>query len=129
LLHKDSQSSTTKRYFIEIAKSKKKRSEVTQYEEHLNEEVIDAGIKSFLYYRGTLYISSTNPDDAFIRFGDNSGEKQIIYSNPFINAMGGSLKDILIPGKIFRNRAIHGDTVAVQLLPENEWTSPSSVVK
>lgn len=95
----------------------------------MSEEVVEAGIKSFLYYRGTLNISSTNPEDAFIKFGDNSGENQIIYSNSLVNAMGGRLKDILIPGKLFRNRAIHGDTVAVQLFPENEWTSPCSIVK
>ena len=28
-----------------------------------------------------------------------------------------------------RNRAIHGDIVAVQLLPEKEWNSPSYVLR
>lgn len=26
-------------------------------------------------------------------------------------------------------RAVHGDSVAVELLPESEWSAPSSVVK
>lgn len=29
--------------------------------------------------------------------------------------------DILIPGTALRNRAVHGDVVAVQMLPKSEW--------
>ena len=29
----------------------------------------------------------------------------------------------MIPGRLFRNRAVDGDQVAVQLLPKSEWRS------
>ncbi len=32
-------------------------------------------------------------------------------------------EDILIPGRVLRNRAVDGDLVAVQLLPKSEWKS------
>ena len=32
-------------------------------------------------------------------------------------------EDILIPGRVWRNRAVDGDLVAVQLLPKSEWKS------
>ena len=34
-----------------------------------------------------------------------------------------SSTDILIPGMILRNRAVHGDIVAVELLSKSEWRS------
>ena len=34
-----------------------------------------------------------------------------------------SLEDILIAGTLDRNRAIHGDVVAVQMLPKSQWKS------
>ncbi len=38
-------------------------------------------------------------------------------------------RDILIPNKRYRNRAISGDKVAVQLLPEHLWTGPSGIIR
>ena len=37
--------------------------------------------------------------------------------------MTSSSSDILIPGMILRNRAVHGDIVAVELLSKSEWKS------
>nr|XP_018897817.1 PREDICTED: exosome complex exonuclease RRP44 [Bemisia tabaci] len=37
-------------------------------------------------------------------------------------------KPILVQGRAGLNRAIDGDTVAVELLPEAEWTAPSDIV-
>ena len=36
--------------------------------------------------------------------------------------------DILISGRENRNRAVHGDLVAVELLPETLWSAPSSAL-
>lgn len=35
---------------------------------------------------------------------------------------------VLIQGLQHLNRAVHQDVVAVQLLPQNQWVAPSSVV-
>lgn len=34
-----------------------------------------------------------------------------------------------IQGRINMNRAVNGDTVAVELLPESEWTCPQKVIR
>lgn len=39
-----------------------------------------------------------------------------------------SFSQILVQGRAGLNRAIDGDTVAVELLPEAEWTAPSDIV-
>ena len=37
-------------------------------------------------------------------------------------------QDILISGRVDMNRAFDGDAVAVELLPEDQWTSPAGAV-
>jgi exosome complex exonuclease DIS3/RRP44 len=45
------------------------------------------------------------------------------------NVRSGSLsKPILLVGRSSMNRAIDGDVVVVQLLPENEWKAPGEEV-
>ena len=39
-----------------------------------------------------------------------------------------SRSDILIPGSAARNRGIHGDLVAVEILPKSEWKGRSLVI-
>ena len=36
--------------------------------------------------------------------------------------------DILIPGSAARNRGVHGDLVAVEILPKSEWRGRSLVI-
>jgi exoribonuclease R len=100
----------------------RKKSDVTHYEEYLPDDILEAGVKSSTYFRGTLNVNSGNPDEAFIRLEDPD-RKPVLIGN------FGTLKDIFIPGKELRNRAIHGDTVAVELLPEKDWISPSAVLR
>ena len=42
--------------------------------------------------------------------------------------MEGREKSVLLQGYESLNRAVDGDCVAVELLPENLWTAPSGVV-
>lgn len=37
-------------------------------------------------------------------------------------------KEILIQGRLHLNRAVHSDLVAVELLPEEEWSLPSDLI-
>ncbi|OXB68986.1 hypothetical protein ASZ78_003455 [Callipepla squamata] len=81
-----------------------------EYPEHLPMEVLEAGIKSGRYIQGTLNVNKHRAQlEAFVRlqgFGSKETELQ---------------SDILIYGAKARNRAIHGDVVAVELLPSHEW--------
>jgi exosome complex exonuclease DIS3/RRP44 len=40
----------------------------------------------------------------------------------------GMEKSVLLQGHASLNRAVDGDTVAVELLPESMWTAPSGIV-
>ncbi|KFP22692.1 DIS3-like exonuclease 1, partial [Egretta garzetta] len=81
-----------------------------EYPEHLPVEILEAGIKSGRYIQGTLNVNKHRAQlEAFVRlqgFGSKETELQ---------------SDILIYGAKARNRAIHGDVVAVELLPLHEW--------
>ena len=37
--------------------------------------------------------------------------------------------DILIPGNVARNRAVHGDLVVVELVPRAQWLSKSGTIQ
>ncbi|KAG9260850.1 DIS3-like exonuclease 1 isoform X1 [Astyanax mexicanus] len=89
-----------------------RESEATEkeYTEHLPAEVLEAGIKSGRYIQGTLSVNKHRAQhEAFVRFEGSSSK------NADLNS------DILISGGKLRNRAIHGDLVAVELLPRGEW--------
>uniref|UniRef100_A0A3Q3G4H8 DIS3-like exonuclease 1 n=1 Tax=Kryptolebias marmoratus TaxID=37003 RepID=A0A3Q3G4H8_KRYMA len=77
-----------------------------EFPEHLPAEVLEAGIKSGRYIQGSLKVSKHRAqNEAFINndslFSKNTG--------------------VLVFGSKSRNRAIHGDLVAVELLPKSEW--------
>jgi len=67
-------------------------------EQYKPEDVLDAGIKSGVYYQGKFQLKGS--DEAWVSISD-------------ANVLGG--RDILIPSKVMRNRAIHGDVVAVEV--------------
>ncbi|XP_053318305.1 DIS3-like exonuclease 1 isoform X2 [Spea bombifrons] len=81
-----------------------------EYPEHLPVEVLEAGIKSGRFKRGVLSVNKHRSQlEAFVRlqgFGCKSTDLQ---------------SDVLIHGTKSRNRAVHGDVVAVELLPKSEW--------
>nr|XP_008170669.1 DIS3-like exonuclease 1 isoform X1 [Chrysemys picta bellii] len=81
-----------------------------EYPEHLPMEVLEAGIKSGRYIQGVLNVNKHRAQmEAFVRLQGASGKETDLQS------------DILIHGTKARNRAIHGDVVAVELLPQHEW--------
>lgn len=47
-------------------------------------------------------------------------------SDPFFHSFTHSLTHLFCPSLL---RALHGDSVAVELLPEEEWSAPSSEMK
>ncbi|XP_075063694.1 DIS3-like exonuclease 1 isoform X2 [Mixophyes fleayi] len=81
-----------------------------EYQEHLPVEVLEAGIKSGRYKQGVLSVNKHRSQlEAFVRLqglGDKDTDLQ---------------SDVLIHGTKTRNRAIHGDVVAVEILPKSDW--------
>ncbi|KAJ6662919.1 hypothetical protein lerEdw1_011123 [Lerista edwardsae] len=81
-----------------------------EYPEHVPIETLEAGIKSRRYIQGVLNVNKHRAQvEAFVRLqGAGNKEKDL-------------KTDVLIYGTKARNRAIHGDVVAVELLPQSEW--------
>ncbi|GIL78962.1 hypothetical protein Vretifemale_8329 [Volvox reticuliferus] len=77
------------------------------YGEHLPLAELMAGIKSGRFHQGTLRVSRFNPFEGWV--GSESVDT-----------------DILLSGRVDMNRAIDGDVVAVELLPEGQWRGPSA---
>ena len=81
------------------------------FPEHLSVSKIHSGIKTNKLLQGTFQASREN-------YLEGSVSVQI----------NGTEKWILIQGLQNLNRAVHGDSVAIEILPETEWSLPSGVV-
>ncbi|KAK9823835.1 hypothetical protein WJX72_005833 [[Myrmecia] bisecta] len=79
------------------------------YEDHRGMADITAGLKAGKYHQGTLRVSRYNPFEGWVG-SESVGE------------------DILISGRVAMNRAIEGDAVAIELLPEAEWRAASATL-
>ncbi|KAG7307928.1 hypothetical protein JYU34_006544 [Plutella xylostella] len=79
------------------------------YPAHLTPSAIQAGIRNGKMYQGTFHASREN-------FLEGTA------------SVNGFEKPILLQGHIGINRAVDGDVVAIELLPEEEWRKPSDIV-
>ncbi|VDN53911.1 unnamed protein product [Dracunculus medinensis] len=79
------------------------------FPEHYSHEVIQDGIHSGKFKKATFQISRENYLEATARL-----DGDVIW---------------FIQGRINCNRAINGDTVAVELLPEDQWTCPEKLIR
>ncbi|KAF5828225.1 hypothetical protein DUNSADRAFT_18006 [Dunaliella salina] len=77
------------------------------YEEHKTFSEVQAGIREGRFHQGALRVNRYNPYEGYVG-SDSVGQ------------------DILLAGRSHMNRAMDGDIVAVELLPESEWRGPSS---
>ena len=84
------------------------------FPEHLPLSAIQTGIKNGRYLHGTFQGSRENYLEGFVRVQDVDGVLKE--------------KSILVQRLWNMNRAIHGDLVAVEIFPEDQWSSPSGVV-
>ncbi|XP_045889168.1 DIS3-like exonuclease 1 [Micropterus dolomieu] len=89
-----------------------KESEGSQKEftEHLPSEVLEAGIKSGRYIQGTLNVSKHRAQNEASIMTEGLSSKNTDLS-----------RGVLVYGVKNRNRAVHGDSVAVELFPKSEW--------
>ncbi|XP_041467167.1 exosome complex exonuclease RRP44-like [Lytechinus variegatus] len=79
------------------------------YPEHLSSCEINAGIKEGRYKKGTFKASRENFREGYV-------------------SVQGMEKMVFIKGLANQNRAVQGDIVAVEILPESQWTAPSTVI-
>ncbi|KAI9306837.1 hypothetical protein BJ944DRAFT_262892 [Cunninghamella echinulata] len=77
------------------------------YFEYKSMDELEVGIKSGRFFSGILHCRSDS-NQAYVRVGNN--------------------KDILVIGNDDRNRSVHGDMVVVELLSENNWSTPSNEI-
>ncbi|GFQ64481.1 DIS3-like exonuclease 1 [Trichonephila clavata] len=81
----------------------------SSYDNYLPVDVLEVGIKAGRYFRGYIRVNKHNAsEEAFVTSSKTS-----------VKDVG----DIFIYGMRDRNRAIHGDEVVIELLPENQWKS------
>ncbi|XP_071034799.1 DIS3-like exonuclease 1 isoform X2 [Parasteatoda tepidariorum] len=85
------------------------------YDNYLPSSVLEAGIKAGRYFKGYLRVNK-----------HNASEEAFVASSKAFKKDSG---DIFIHGMIDRNRAIHGDEVVVEILPESQWKSRSFKLK
>ncbi|RNF06806.1 exosome complex exonuclease RRP44 isoform X1 [Trypanosoma conorhini] len=78
------------------------------FQPHVAAAALEAGIHNGAYLRGKLRVSETN-----CFFGEIRGQWE-----------GHNFPRVLLPGRANLNRAIHGDIVAVELLPMSLWRGP-----
>ncbi|XP_060081285.1 exosome complex exonuclease RRP44-like [Ylistrum balloti] len=79
------------------------------FPEHLPLSEIQRGIKSGRYFQGSFMASRENYLEANVSIHDKD---QMVF----------------IQGHMNLNRAVHSDVVAIEMLPEEEWSCPSSMV-
>ncbi|WPT12794.1 Exosome complex exonuclease RRP44-like protein A [Picochlorum sp. SENEW3] len=88
-------------------KSDSNKKKIRIYREHESTSKIMAAIKAGTLHQGSLRVSRYNPFEGWV------GSQSIG-------------QDILIRNKLDMNRAMDGDIVAVELLPEDKWKAPCS---
>lgn len=81
-----------------------------EYSEHLPHELLEAGIKSGRYLQGILNVNKHRAQQEALVSSQGSSNKNTDISG-----------DVLVFGTKHRNRAVHGDSVVVELLPRGEW--------
>jgi len=91
----------------------------------LSDEVLDAKIKSGALYQGKIQCRASNPEGTYCNSYNIAYKTRNIYffiieAEVRLGEKSVLGRDILIPSKILRNRSVHGDIVAVEVLSPND---------
>ena len=78
------------------------RKKYKPYEDYWTREQVSAGLKRGLLVKGAIRISQRNYEVAWV-------------------SVAGIHRDVVVDGMMNRNRALHGDVVALQILPREQW--------
>ncbi|XP_071510862.1 exosome complex exonuclease RRP44-like [Diadema antillarum] len=79
------------------------------FPEHLSLSQLQAGIKEGRYKQGTFQSSRENYREGYV-------------------SVQGEEKRVFIKGLANQNRAVQDDIIAIEMLPESQWSAPSSVI-
>jgi exoribonuclease R len=71
-----------------------------KFEEYISADAAEEGLRSGRFVSGVLRVNPKKPSDGFCVTGNN---------------------DVLIKGKLDRNRAFNGDTIVVEIFPPEDW--------
>lgn len=80
------------------------------YAEHVSAVALKRGVESGRYQQGTFHASRDNLNEGFVAV---PGEEQWVF----------------VSGRAGLNRVVDKDLVAVERLPQEEWSGPSGIVK
>jgi len=86
-----------------------KRKRKQFYPEYKSDGEIAEGLKSGKYHQGIFYVNRSNLMEGYV-------------------SVEGYDEDILIQGREHINRVITGDTVVIEILPKEEWKTPSKLI-
>ena len=82
----------------------------TGYAHYLPKATAVAGVKSGMFLKGTLRVSKHDSQNAaHVTLGNEHIQRKV------------SSDDVLVAGEIDRNRAVHGDSVVIELFPRSQW--------
>ncbi|XP_015252192.1 PREDICTED: DIS3-like exonuclease 1 [Cyprinodon variegatus] len=98
------------RNISQVLQEKESEDSQREFSEHLPAEIVEAGIKSGRYLKGTLNVN---------RYRAQS--EAFVTNEEFSNKSPDLINGVLVFGFKSRNRAVHGDLVAVELLPKSKW--------
>jgi len=90
------------------------------YPPHLDSKELQDGIKSGKYYQGAY--RSFNFFEGFVRIEADASKPERIKKDEL------SYNEILLQGLDNVNRSTDGDIVAIEILPEDQWSVPSGMV-
>ena len=83
----------------------------TRHRRWWKEDEVEAAVLAGTLVRGSLQVDEHRPEEAWVRVPNDSSRPDAV--------------DIFLPTRAHRGRSIHGDVVAVEPLPREEWASPS----
>lgn len=99
------------------------------YPAHLTPSVIQAGLKAGNLVQGSFFASRDNCLEASVVTDQHTVRIFLLFMfKRFLQKFIYSYLQIFIQGRASLNRAIDGDTVAIEILPKNEWKAPSNLV-
>ncbi|XP_041372546.1 LOW QUALITY PROTEIN: DIS3-like exonuclease 1 [Gigantopelta aegis] len=95
----------------------KTKNKERDYAGYLPVDVLEAGVKSGRFIRGTLNVNKHSAMmEAFVKRSESDLKDE-------------TDSDVLISGQSSRNRAVHGDLVVVEVLPRSQWRGRSMDIK
>jgi len=77
----------------------------------MSDDDLAVSLQTGTVLRGQLQVDEYRPEEAWVRVSQDSSRPNVV--------------DLFLPTRAHRGRSIHGDMVAVQPLPREEWRRPS----